>query len=558
MTAAGREQADLSGQLIGDFLLLRRIGEGGMGQVYLAEQVSLKRRVALKLLKRELANNEVSRRRFEAEAMAVAQLTHPNIVQVHAVGEEDGLRYMVLEYVDGRNLRDFIARKGPPDVPQALAIMRQVASALQRAAELGIIHRDIKPENILLTRQGEVKVADFGLSRMVEGQPLNLTQSGVTMGTPLYMSPEQVEGKPLDPRTDLYSFGVTCYHMLAGHPPFEGENAFAVALQHVQAEPVPLEQVRPDLPPALCAIVGRLMAKKPEDRYQSPREVLNDLQALSGMLAGEATRPLIATTAAVRPPPVPAEPAARRSRLTLAGAVAVTLLLAAGAGALLGWVIRQADAGRAEERSRIEDTGPAAGTDPASETPVAQALLGSTYEQEEALQRLIKATENPGKDPLRQRHGAQYRLDLGLLLLREREADAGALRRAEKFFQEQSKSPIEQYALVGQLGEAVVLAFQDKPAESNARFLKLQGHRLLQPGTSQVLRFNPEWVRMIGKAIEHNYRNSRPDAPFPPELFKFRDRLAFMAGLPPPPDIRPLDSRPKPPIKKPGTAPTKP
>ena len=241
---------DLSGQTLGDFQIIRRLGEGGMGQVYLAEQISLKRKVALKLLRADLAANPTALARFKAEAEAVAQATHANIVQVYAIGEVNGLNYMALEYVEGRNLRQFLEKKGPPEVMLALSIMRQVAAALQRASELGIIHRDIKPENILLTRKGEVKVADFGLSRIFgdDTQPLNLTQSGVTMGTPLYMSPEQVEGKPVDPRTDIYSFGVTCYHMLAGQPPFRGSSAFEVAIQHVQKQPKPLAEIRPDLP----------------------------------------------------------------------------------------------------------------------------------------------------------------------------------------------------------------------------------------------------------------------------------------------------------------------
>ena len=154
----------LIGKTVGDFRVLRRLGQGGMGQVYLAEQVSLKREVALKVLRRDLARNETSLARFKAEAEAVARATHANIVQVYYIGTVDGLPFMALEYVEGKNLREYLAKKGPPDLPLALSIMRQVAAALVRAGELGIVHRDIKPDNILLTRKGEVKVADFGLS----------------------------------------------------------------------------------------------------------------------------------------------------------------------------------------------------------------------------------------------------------------------------------------------------------------------------------------------------------------------------------------------------------
>src|SRR5688500_9853926 len=172
---------DLTGRTLGDFRVLRKLGQGGMGQVYLARQLSLKRDVALKILSGELADNPTALKRFQAEAEAVARVTHANIVQVYAVGEHDGLRYMALEYVEGRNLRDYLSRKGPPDLPVAVAVLRQVAAALQRASEIGLVHRDIKPENILVTKKVEVKVADFGLSRYfaTEGQPLNLTQSGM-------------------------------------------------------------------------------------------------------------------------------------------------------------------------------------------------------------------------------------------------------------------------------------------------------------------------------------------------------------------------------------------
>lgn len=270
---------DLSGRWLGDFHLLRRLGRGAMAEVYLAEQEHLKRRVAVKILKPELANDRTYLHRFELEAQAAASLIHANIVQIYEVGCIDQLHYIAQEYVQGQNLRDFIVRHGPPDLPHALSIMRQVASALAKAAEQGVVHRDIKPENIMLTASGEVKVADFGLARVTTpGAANDLTQIGITLGTPLYMSPEQVEGKQLDPRSDIYSFGVTCYHMLNGVPPFEGETALGVAVQHLKKSPPPLEARRPDLPPALCRIVHQMLAKDPAKRFATSRDILRELR----------------------------------------------------------------------------------------------------------------------------------------------------------------------------------------------------------------------------------------------------------------------------------------
>src|SRR4029453_17338130 len=185
-------------------------------------------------------------------------------------------------YVPGQNLKQLLAKLGHAvDAVQAVNIIRQVAAALHKAAEQKITHRDIKPENIMITPGGEVKVADFGLARVVrDGEALNLTQVGITMGTPLYMSPEQVEGQPVDPRSDLYSFGVTCYHMLAGRPPFDGDTALAVALQHLKNPPNRLEGLRKDLPEGLCRVVHKLLAKKPDDRYQRAIDLLKDLKNL--------------------------------------------------------------------------------------------------------------------------------------------------------------------------------------------------------------------------------------------------------------------------------------
>ena len=276
-------EPDLSGRRLGDYQLLRRLGRGGMADVYLAEQQSLRRQVAFKVLKSNLAQDGAYVRRFHNEAQAAAKLVHAKIVQIHEVGCIDGVHFIAQEYVAGQNLKQVLARRGSGlEAAAAANIIRQVAAALHKASEQRIIHRDIKPENIMLAPSGEVKVADFGLARVVkDGEALNLTEVGITMGTPLYMSPEQVEGKEVDPRSDIYSLGVTCYQMLAGRPPFDGENALAIALQHLRSEPARLESVRPDIPSGLCRIVHKMLAKNPQDRFQKPADVLKDLRTLT-------------------------------------------------------------------------------------------------------------------------------------------------------------------------------------------------------------------------------------------------------------------------------------
>ncbi len=268
--------------MLGEFRILRRLGQGGMAQVYLAEQTSLKRNVAVKVLHKDRVADTSYVQRFKTEALAAASLSHPNIVQVLVIGEQDGIQYIAQEYVPGMNLRELLARKGPPEQALAVRIIRQVANALQAAHTAGIVHRDVKPENIMITRKGEVKVADFGLAQLTQdGERLQLTQAGVTMGTPLYMSPEQVNGKTVDHRTDIYSLGVTCYHMLSGSPPFRGQTAVSVAVQHLKSEPEPLEPIRSDLPPLLCRIVHKMMAKDPEKRYQTALAILKDLKRIT-------------------------------------------------------------------------------------------------------------------------------------------------------------------------------------------------------------------------------------------------------------------------------------
>lgn len=261
-----------------------------MGDVYLAEQLSLGRRVAVKTLRLDRlppghASHETGVQRFLREARAAAALVHGNIVQIHEVGHVDGIHFIAEEYVAGPSLRRWLAARGPLDGAQAVSVLGQAAAALDRAGRAGIVHRDIKPENLLLTPAGELKVADFGLARLLDAsEDTALTQTGLTLGTPLYMSPEQVEGKPLDPRSDLYSLGATLWHLLAGRPPFEGATSLAVAIAHVKGSVPPLEQVRPDLPWRLCDIVARLLARLPEDRYDSAAALARDVQALAGSL----------------------------------------------------------------------------------------------------------------------------------------------------------------------------------------------------------------------------------------------------------------------------------
>jgi len=299
---------DLSGATLGDFRVEKLLGRGGMGEVYLAQQISLGRPVALKVLRPDLLSSPGSLARFEAEAATAARLNHPNIVHVYAVGGAGAARYIAMEYVHGWTLREYLDRKGRPDLRLAFSIMRQAALAVGAAGEVGLVHRDIKPENLLLTRKGVVKVADFGLCRVQGASRPDMTQAGDTVGTPLYMSPEQVQGRPLDHRSDLYSLGLTFYQMLAGFPPFRGEGSLAVALKHVHEQPVELAVHRPDLPAELTGLVMRLLAKDPAGRPQRADEVLAELAR-----AREAARDLIGPAGG---PAIPAEDGASPSNGT--------------------------------------------------------------------------------------------------------------------------------------------------------------------------------------------------------------------------------------------------
>lgn len=341
---ASTERVDLTGRVLGDFCLLRKLGKGGMADVYLAEQSSLRRQVAIKIMRPDFVADPVYVKRFRREASAAGGLNHPNIVQVYMVGEVDGIHFISQEYVQGRNLKEFITRKGPLEVPIALHILKQVAAALQVAAEKGIVHRDIKPENILLTKKGEAKVADFGLAQLSQGgDRVALTQVGVTMGTPLYMSPEQVHGKQLDGRSDIYSLGVMAWHMLVGRPPFTGETALAVAVKHLNEQPPSLADARPDIPVGVRNLVERMMSKNKEDRPADAQALLAEIK----QLIRQVTNKEAPAEAEFRPSrelsTVKAVPFLDRALKKQAGWMALSAALVAGGMAGVGWAMRISD-----------------------------------------------------------------------------------------------------------------------------------------------------------------------------------------------------------------------
>lgn len=273
---------DLTGQTIGDYLVLQRLGRGGMADVYLTQQLSLQRPIALKVLRRDLAKDATYVERFLREARAAAALVHANIVQIFEVGQHDNIHFIAQEYISGQNLKMWLHRNGSAEPKLAMEILAGTAQAIQKADQFQVVHRDIKPENIMLSDSGEIKVTDFGLARVNNNQADDtLTKVGVTMGTPLYMSPEQVEGGALDARSDIYSLGVTAYHMLAGTPPFDGDNALTIAMKQVKNDAAALGEVRPDLPAAVCELIHRMIEKSPENRPQSADEVLRVLKQIN-------------------------------------------------------------------------------------------------------------------------------------------------------------------------------------------------------------------------------------------------------------------------------------
>ena len=257
--------------------ILERIGNGGMAVVYKARDHRLNRLVAVKILKPELANDADFRRRFHDESQAVAMLSHANIVSVYDVSRSDALNYIVMELIDGLTLKQYMTRRGTPlNWREALHFITQIVRALDHAHSRGIIHRDIKPHNIMVLRDGSVKVTDFGIAQLASAAQNTLTQEAI--GSVHYISPEQARGSHVDCRTDIYSAGVVLYEMLTGRLPFEGDTPVGVAIQHINAIPVPPRSLNPDMPKALEDITMRAMAPTLEQRYASAEEMLVDLK----------------------------------------------------------------------------------------------------------------------------------------------------------------------------------------------------------------------------------------------------------------------------------------
>jgi len=250
--------------------LEQKIGEGGMARVYRGRDLRLNRNIAVKVLHSHYATDASFLQRFHHEAQAAANLRHPNIVDVYDVGQDGDIHYIVMEYVEGSDLKAVIARNGPLPIEQAVAIAEAVARALEAAHRMGLVHRDIKPQNIIAGPQGQVKITDFGIAK--SNLSTALTDTGVTFGTADYISPEQARGQSATPRSDIYSLGVTLYEMLTGRLPFTGDSAIGVAMQHVSAEPPPPRMYNPRIPPRLEALVLSALSKDPNDRPATAQE----------------------------------------------------------------------------------------------------------------------------------------------------------------------------------------------------------------------------------------------------------------------------------------------
>ncbi len=293
---APERASSLSGQVLDTrYQVVKKLGEGGMSFVYLAKEVSTGHQVAIKVLSPKLASDRSSVERLRREAGLAMRLDHPNVCRIMRLGEsEDGLIYLVMPFLEGELLSDREVKAGPMELETGIEVLRQVCAGLHHAHELQIVHRDLKPENIMLVRErggGErAVVLDFGLAKERRADPAiaKLTATGIILGTPEFMSPEQIRGKPLDARSDVYALGIVAFEMFTGKLPFQGRNAQEMMIARLRGEPVPLRQLRPDLPVPLEKALARAMATPPEARFATALEFAEALSApASGGILGK-------------------------------------------------------------------------------------------------------------------------------------------------------------------------------------------------------------------------------------------------------------------------------
>jgi hypothetical protein len=335
-------------RLAGRYELQDLAGSGGMSSVYKARDTVLERTVAIKILHDHYSDDPEYVERFRREARELARLNHPNIVTVIDRGEFEGRQFIVFEHVDGETLKSLVERSGPMPVDQAVSLVHQVARGLAFAHEQGIVHRDVKPHNVLIDENGTAKVTDFGIARSLDPAE-GLTETGTLLGTSEYIAPEQASGGPVDERSDQYSLAIVLYELITGEPPYTGDNFMAVAVKHIQ-EPVPsVRDRRPDVSPRLDAILGRALAKRPEDRFPTTEAMMAALEAARAELpaafddgpADGATQVIGAPSTPPSPRPAPAPRRGTRSRrswvpiligLVLVGIVAVVVALVVAGG----------------------------------------------------------------------------------------------------------------------------------------------------------------------------------------------------------------------------------
>ena len=335
----------------GRYRIMRKLGSGGMADVYLAEDEELGRRVAIKILNDKYAPDEQFVERFRREAKNAAGLSHPNIVSIYDRGEAEGTYYIAMEYLDGRSLKELVVARGPLPIADAIAATRQVLAALRFAHRKGVVHRDIKPHNVMADADGRLKVTDFGIARAGVSQ---MTEAGSIIGTAQYLSPEQARGASVDQRSDLYSMGIVLYEMLTGEVPFTGESPVEIAMKHLSDTPRPPSLLRPDIPPDLDMVVLRALAKNPDDRFQTAEEMDAELErvaagvgvtaetadAATAVLSGAALASAQTAIVPPRRPPTEARPSYRyaepppRRRAVWPWILALLLVVAA---AVAGW-----------------------------------------------------------------------------------------------------------------------------------------------------------------------------------------------------------------------------